>query len=872
MAQRGFKDEIQVSSDNDQTGASRGQIADTSAGTLLETFGTAIGQGIEAADEFQQQNIRNEVEDTVDTLDRQLGVDDLTALDGDPEGTQIPQALLAGGQDLEGIQQAFNQGRITETQYFSRLNAAVKQLRARYPGHRDHIDSIVSDVMGSPAANVLRKTMFKNLADAQNASAKAATREHNEIVDNSHHLSPDRYRQYQENPSAELRKELLLEIASSKRFDIQQSRIKTQFDITRENAEQQGVNLTNSIISQHIEQGLQGKETAFDELDRLIEERGADGELDAQDREDITFAFQQLKLKVKNDVTAQLNETLKDGNSFATFLKDDGVQKMLNLVDQRFAPWEEALFDQKKGRLSFMKRAVEGIQDDARYRLYTGPNGEKLASLTALFKALPPDLATIAFGQEQGGQVIPFVRQLAKVHVFSNMVKGEQTFDELLEESERNDVVLDGQDMKSLLNLMKSAMEHPDTPSDTIENLVDSMFNQGNIRFLENNFQSMEDKQIAFAALTTPAAVTQLQQLGQEAVSKYQNWVSAQMGQFIADDVNELTRSNISDDDSTITYNPSTSTFDVNFDVELPTFFSGFPDPVNSILQGGSVLGSNTIEAIANVNVVRSVNRLNAFLPRMRESLKLSGMSDEAVAQRIQQQLAIMGLDLDPANKKGSLITRFQNAVVNFLTETRQKLERSTFGDNPETEPNAGNLNDDPDFKQPSGASQEPQEHGFTLPLTPSSFTTVQGVEGVLLDAVSGAESRRDGYNAVNRGVILGLTGMTLNEVMRVTRARKGPRGEGGPGDPSTAAGRYQILNATMAGLIKEMGLTGQEIFDEDMQDQMAIQLLRRRGLDKFLAGTLSKESFARGLMNEWTGLKAVPQGLLDLLDEIAQR
>jgi muramidase (phage lysozyme) len=90
------------------------------------------------------------------------------------------------------------------------------------------------------------------------------------------------------------------------------------------------------------------------------------------------------------------------------------------------------------------------------------------------------------------------------------------------------------------------------------------------------------------------------------------------------------------------------------------------------------------------------------------------------------------------------------------------------------------------------------------------------------------------------------LDEMSLNEVRAHQRRM---------GHPSTAVGRYQIISSTMDSLIKEMGLTGNEIFDEAMQDRMGIHLLKRRGLDDFLAGRITTQQFMKNLSQEWAGL-----------------
>lgn len=68
----------------------------------------------------------------------------------------------------------------------------------------------------------------------------------------------------------------------------------------------------------------------------------------------------------------------------------------------------------------------------------------------------------------------------------------------------------------------------------------------------------------------------------------------------------------------------------------------------------------------------------------------------------------------------------------------------------------------------------------------------------------------------------------------------------------SSAAGAPQIIRGTMRDLVARMGLSGSEIYDPDMQDRMAFELLKKRGWVAFLAGTLPLTSFGNALAREW--------------------
>ena len=77
-------------------------------------------------------------------------------------------------------------------------------------------------------------------------------------------------------------------------------------------------------------------------------------------------------------------------------------------------------------------------------------------------------------------------------------------------------------------------------------------------------------------------------------------------------------------------------------------------------------------------------------------------------------------------------------------------------------------------------------------------------------------------------------------------------------GSDSSAVGKYQIIRKTMDSLISDLNLTGDELFDEELQDKMALQLAKRRGYDKWKNGSLDDNAFANNLAKEWASFPVV--------------
>lgn len=89
------------------------------------------------------------------------------------------------------------------------------------------------------------------------------------------------------------------------------------------------------------------------------------------------------------------------------------------------------------------------------------------------------------------------------------------------------------------------------------------------------------------------------------------------------------------------------------------------------------------------------------------------------------------------------------------------------------------------------------------------------------------------------------LTSMTIDEVLAAQRGWSKNHG-------SSAAGGYQFMRNTLSDLKEELGLRGSQKLDPDLQDRLGYHLLKRRGYEDFMAGTISRIEFGKRLAMEW--------------------
>lgn len=136
------------------------------------------------------------------------------------------------------------------------------------------------------------------------------------------------------------------------------------------------------------------------------------------------------------------------------------------------------------------------------------------------------------------------------------------------------------------------------------------------------------------------------------------------------------------------------------------------------------------------------------------------------------------------------------------------------------------------------------QSHSLQPQVDPTAYNT-------LLNTIAKGESKGN-YNAYFGKVgntKIRFTEMSVKDVImwQEQYVRKG--------SASSAVGKYQIIRPTLAGLVAQLRIDPSTLFDENLQDRMAIVLLERRGAHAFVQKKLSREEFAASLAKEWAAL-----------------
>lgn len=141
--------------------------------TLLVNMGSSLfDTAMKGADNLIKQDINDTTTQAMDQIYSEFGVDSALGIEGKPAGSDTPPGEIKTAEDnLSRLSQARARGTISENSYWSRVESVSRQLRARYPGHRDYIDQRISSVSGGKPANEIVRNIMQEGARAAAASS-----------------------------------------------------------------------------------------------------------------------------------------------------------------------------------------------------------------------------------------------------------------------------------------------------------------------------------------------------------------------------------------------------------------------------------------------------------------------------------------------------------------------------------------------------------------------------------------------------------------------------------------------------------------------------------------------------------------------------
>lgn len=147
------------------TGVSQGTGPNRTFEALFSGLTNTAKNVVAVKDTENQLQIQGDAQKVFDQTNQEFG---LAAPDAGPTG------LTSELDRVQALQNAVEQGKISQVNYYGRLATLSKQLRTKYPGYEQIVDSTIQSVTGTRPANAYRDAIFQELG---NLSEQASSEE-----------------------------------------------------------------------------------------------------------------------------------------------------------------------------------------------------------------------------------------------------------------------------------------------------------------------------------------------------------------------------------------------------------------------------------------------------------------------------------------------------------------------------------------------------------------------------------------------------------------------------------------------------------------------------------------------------------------------
>lgn len=154
--------------------------SDHSLGRLFEGLGDVGKAGLNLTDSVIKQNIDADLNKGINKIRDSFGVaaaaDQSNGLAsavgaGGAEGVSLsdgsgkqPLALSRLGNKIDGLYEAYSQGNLSNSAYYAKMEAFVRQTKAQYPGYSNEVDQMTSSKLGVNPANAVRAALLDDVA------------------------------------------------------------------------------------------------------------------------------------------------------------------------------------------------------------------------------------------------------------------------------------------------------------------------------------------------------------------------------------------------------------------------------------------------------------------------------------------------------------------------------------------------------------------------------------------------------------------------------------------------------------------------------------------------------------------------------------
>lgn len=541
---KAFGAEVQQSNDPSYIGYSKEGDADKTLKTLFSGVANLIDlksnyweeKTKDEADSIAEKEVAGVTEgESSETLIREEAATTPSTADADAKN------LVTSGSKLR---QAYEEGRITESYYWSQMEAKIKTLKARYPGEmgRRIEASIKASLGANPAARATeaKRDEYKSKLAVANESEKAFAQE---VKENQKFLPVDYWQRMQAgNPYTML--ETRAYITDQKQMDLKDERRRAslaeavqQGNLTEEKAVGSAIEevtgYTNRILT-----GTADTEKQFSDLLKKAQTKGKDFSPDEQMA--LRQAFANLRFKVAEGTENILGRSWPDNKStyYNQIKSPEKIRQIRETAMARIDQLEKYINDKDFGLLNADINRTKALKDEANRAVLE--SSDTIRIMQAAKDAGAGDLLnSMLFESAEGAKLRnSTVKALRDIKLASRMAGESVSLSEDMRDASKLSVTkkeknqLNFQLVKDSIATITSPQATPDVQSNTARYL----FGPKNADFLST--LKADQRTQVYTRLVSPEmtkTMLKVKEHDQEAWNQYRQWAVDSFGSLFRD-------------------------------------------------------------------------------------------------------------------------------------------------------------------------------------------------------------------------------------------------------------------------------------------------------------------------------------------------
>jgi len=760
------------------------------------------------------------------------------------EAAGVPPDLARSMDKATLYRKAFENGNFNETQFYTKMDVWAKEMKSKYPNHRDVIDQQTQRVMGRTPANLELDSVRQQYESQLKAGSEAADKDMKFFETNAEGFTDEEMVLYWNSPpGSEVRNRLKVKSLMVKgERDRQKADFERFSNNTKATAMEAAPIASLGLANLEREMYLGGVSDAGGNLSSLQEAliKIQEGGVTPEEQEQFNAIVEKRKAQFVAGWHQLMSTPGENGMSLADALANN--PELLNAQRTKFDKIIADLDDLKSGKMglfSYNATRAEAALDARTRRVESILGEEAMTGLTAMQKVLPPAVFEAALTnamQDKGNPIQMYLNDVVKGiaykegDIYKGIEKVRGTTDSSLAPELNKAARKELQDTASIAANKDAPIEERQkafasimsNPRDFLRSLKDVPDNTG---------KSSREK--FYEWLASPEQAQAAKDLGQE-----QMYIQAlkETGVALAQgNVEQVNATNVNTKYVDIRFNPNTMMAEATLNKSLVKDPDNVAKYLRDVRQGkaplrGAAVTDIPLEDLDSIKFgMDSVQKLNMIFKGLSIAIKSEkpGISDEDLAKELQQYMGDLKSSYtksDPWQIKvwEAIKTHVRENTDGTANKRMQKeLQGEDFGAVPEGD---NDFNVQEDSRSSLGDDTAATILGFVSKAEGADFNTLFGGKKAELETKSVAE------------------------VQQLQRAHGKKTG-------SSATGAYQVMRKTLSDLIDQGVVDPDEPFTEDVQNRIGMALLERRGYNEWKAGKLSTEAFANRLAQEWAAL-----------------